>query len=465
MKTKLLLSMMLGLAAVSGPAPAFAEWSRGFVVDYFAEPGWKAGDKDSNCPNGDTPAPDWVKMMTTSWRTEAEARRLVTGAAIGAIPLSNRGPAPGMNVTRDPTLVPDPMTPMVVGNTGYGFDLDHNPQTGFVSPDGKQTGLDNQYYRAVGCIKQYRGGGRYSAEPRGNEDYEMAEMRAGNFTVVIVLSGDGNDPRNDPNMRVGFYLSKDKLGINGAGAVGDDDSYRIDPDPRFMSVFDARSVDGVITPRAPLERLRLREPGARFGFGQDLVLEQPQARLTLKADGKLSAEIGGYRNWRAMYVGLASHGSAAEHTLSHPFETLWYNWQKLADWKPAGVAGPNTHISTFYMMDAVPAFVITPGSHQVVTWAQVFSGVSQAASRTPEQLATAMRLLGADPGFRLTGGARSWPNPPNPNEPQPPNDPLYWARAIQDPRGSYYAAGLASPVEPLPAIPNPAGGALAASRP
>lgn len=455
MKTRLLLSMMLGLAAVCGPGHAFAAWSKGFVVDYYAAPGWKAGDKDSNCPNGDAPAPDWVKVMTTSWRTEEVARRLVTNAAVGGVPLGNRGPRPNQNVYRDPTLVADPMTPTVVGNTGYGFDLDGNSQTGFVSPDGKERGLDNQAYRAVGCMNQFRGGSR--AEPRADVDYEMAEMRAGVFTVVIVLSGEGNDPMNDPSVRVGMYLSKDKLGIDSNGAVSADDSYRIDPDPRFTTVFDAKSVGGVITPRAPLERVRLREPGARGGFGQDLVLEKPQARLTLKADGTLFAEIGGYRNWRAMYEGMAAAGAAAEQPAGVLYSALWYNWQKLADWKPAGVAGPNTHISVFYTMDAVPAFVITPDSHQVVTRADLFSGVSQAASRTPEETARIMRLVGADPGFRLTGGARSWPNPPDPNE-SLPNDPLYWAKAIQDPRGSYYATGLASPAEPPPATAASPGG-------
>ena len=54
MKAKLLFSMALGLVAMAAPAPAFAEWHKGFVVDYFTDPGWKGGDKDANCPNGDS---------------------------------------------------------------------------------------------------------------------------------------------------------------------------------------------------------------------------------------------------------------------------------------------------------------------------------------------------------------------------------------------------------------------------
>lgn len=454
MRTKAWIAILLSVAACVSPAPALAEWSRGFVVDYFTDPGWKGGETDSNCPHGDVPAPDWVKLMTTSWRTEEQARKLLVGAAVGGVKLNDRGPSPGLNVNRDPTLLPDPMTPMVVGNIGYGFDLDHNRKTGFTSPNGKQRGLDNQYYRAVGCLKQYRGGGRGAKEPRAGEDYEMTEMRAGVFTIVIVLSGEGADPLNDPNVRVGFYLSKDKLAINADGAVGMDDSYRIDPDLRFTTVFAAQSVGGIITPKIPIERLRLREPGARFGFGQDLILEKPQVRITLKPDGKLSAELGGYRNWRYLYVGLASAASAAEQPGGYQFISLWYNCQKLADWKAEGVKGPNTHISMFYTMDAIPAFVITPDSHEVVRRAEVFTGVSQAASRSPEDLARAMRSLGTEAGFVLTGGARSWPDKPIPDEPPPTTDPLYWAKAIQDPRGGYYAIGLASPAEPPPSLEN-----------
>ena len=83
--------------------------------------------------NGDDPPPDWVKLMTTSWRTEEQARKLLVGAAVGGVRLNDRGPKPGMNVNRDPTLIADPKVPMVDGNTGYGFDLDHNSKTGFTS--------------------------------------------------------------------------------------------------------------------------------------------------------------------------------------------------------------------------------------------------------------------------------------------------------------------------------------------
>jgi hypothetical protein len=98
--------------------------------------------------------------------------------------------------------------------------------------------------------------------------------------------------------------------------------------------------------------------------------------------------------------------------------------------------------------------VITPDSHQVAKRAEVFTGVSQAASRTPEDLARAMRSIGTEAGFVLTGGAASWPNKPTPGDPPPSTDPLYWAKAIQDPRGGYYAIGLASAAEPPPSLEN-----------
>ena len=211
MRTKTLaLAGAIALAAL--PASAFAAWSQGYVVDYYLAPGWADGAKDANCPEGDLPRADWAKLLHTPWRSEEDVLKMTANGGIGfGTPLSNRGPKPGQNVHRDPTLVRDPQVPFVTGNIGYGFDLDNNPSTGFVSPDGKSRGLDNQTYRAVGCHDFFRGGGRHSTKQREAELYDLNGMRGGDYTIIIHLSGEGSDPRNDANVRVGFYLSKEQI--------------------------------------------------------------------------------------------------------------------------------------------------------------------------------------------------------------------------------------------------------------
>lgn len=448
------VAVVASLAAMLSPAAANAAWFKGFVVDYYTMPGWWGGATDVNCPNGDLPPPDYAALLKTPWRSEEEVHKMTSNGALGfETPLHNRGPKPGQNVHRDPTLVPDPMMPIVVGHTGYGFDLDGDPSTGFVSPDGKARGLDNQAYRAVGCHEAFRGGGRHSGRVRGGEAYDTGEMRGGAYTILILLSGEGADPANDPKMRVGFYLSKEQIAKDASGEVARDYSYRIDPDPRFTTVFDAVSVGGVVRPAGALERMHIRHVGTRANFPPDLTLERPQVRLTMNAKGLLQAEIGGYRDWRYMYMGFGSGGSPNEIAGRLDTPALWYNWKKLADWKAPGTTGPNTHISSFYTMDAVPAFIITPDTNAVVKRAEIFSGASQVAMETLESLAGRMRGAGADPSFRLEGGAAAWPNALDPNAPTAPRrDPVGWAKVLANPAGGMAVIEGKVPLEPATAL-------------
>jgi len=454
------------LAATTIPGAALAAWSQGYVVDYYLAPGWASGEKDINCPNGNLPQANWAEFLKTPWRTEEEVLKMTANGGLGfGTPLSNRGPKPGQNVHRDPTLIPDPQMPFVRGNVGYGFDLDNNPATGFTSPDGKEKGLDNQVYRAVGCHDFFRGGGRYSGARREAEEYDLGEMMSGAYTVLIMLSGEGNDPRNDGNMRVGFYLSKEQIAKDALGGAARDYSYRIDPDPRFMTVFDAASVNGVVKPRAPLQQMKIREYNSRQQFPQDLTLEKPQVRLTLNDNGTLFTEVGGYRDWRYMYMGFASGGNPAEIASGLQTPSLWYNWEKAADWKLPGTAGPNTYISSFYTMDAVPAFIITPDTNQIVTRAEVFTGVSKVAQETPQSLAIRTRSgTGGDPSFRLEGGAAVWPLPPSQAKPMAAGDPLGWSKLIQNPAGGLAVLAGKAPLDPTQAqATTPATGFVAAT--
>jgi len=463
-----LLGLAVGAAAACLPAVASAAWFQGYVVDYYVQPGWSNGLKDTNCPDGDLPQSNWAEVLKTPWRSEEDVLKLTANGGVGfGTPLGNRGPLPGQNVYKDPTLVADPKMPWVVGNTGYGLDLDNNPNTGFTSPDGKEKGLDNQAYRSTGCHLYFRGGGRYSEKPRGLEQYDTGEMRSGAYTVVILLSGEGDDRRNDPNMRVGFYLSKDAIAKDANGGVAKDYSYRIDPDARFMTVFDAKSSNGVVTPRAPLAQFKIRDFQTKQNFNQDVTFEKPQVRIIMKPDGAITADLGGYRDWRYMYMGYGAGSNAAEVSRSLLTTTLWHSWQNAADWKPPGVEGPNTHISVFYTMDAVPAFVITPEGGEVVRKAEVFTGKSKVAEESPQSLATRMRSgVGGDASFRLEGGAAVWPLPPSAAKPMPPGDPLGWAKLIQNQAGGLAVLAGKAPLDPTQAqATTPATGFVATNAP
>jgi hypothetical protein len=428
------LALLASCAALAVAPQAMAKWHQGYVVEYYAlQSVWavdaaKDPTKDVQCPNGYN-IPNWNKNFKTTWRTEAEVDQVINrpgGFSFGT-PLGNRGPHPGMNVYRDPTLIPDPGIEEVRTKIGWGFDLDGNKATGFASPDGKMTGLDNGVYKAMGCLVEYRGPAHQPGRfvPEDASYYPNDEMRQGVFTMLIMLSGEGNDPSNDPSMKVGFYLAKEQLQKLHNNEIAPDYSYRIDPDPRFMTVVDAKSANGVITLKSQPEFINIRDAHTRPYFVPELTLFKPQMELTVNKDGVLSAKVGGYRNWKQLYWGWAAGGSTTETARQIDLVGLWNALERNADGMPDPGTGKNTAISASYQIYAVPAFMVTPESNEVVTEARLFQGVPMDVG--PEKnalpLASRIRGLGGNANFYLDGAAASWPNKPLAGTTQIANQP------------------------------------------
>ena len=62
----------------------------------------------------------------------------------------------------------------------------------------------------------------------------------------MVVSGEGDDPMNDPSVKVGFYNSKDPMVKDGGGNVAKRYTFRIAPDAKFEAILNARTVNGEI---------------------------------------------------------------------------------------------------------------------------------------------------------------------------------------------------------------------------
>ena len=75
----------------------------------------------------------------------------------------------------------------------------------FTGIDGAM-GVDNNFYRVTGCIKNFR------AKPRSSFRFSIINesMRNGSFQTVVVMSGEG-DPMNDNDVTVGMYATKDRM--------------------------------------------------------------------------------------------------------------------------------------------------------------------------------------------------------------------------------------------------------------
>ncbi|WP_068874677.1 MULTISPECIES: hypothetical protein [unclassified Phenylobacterium] len=362
----------------AAPGVAEAAWTRTYVVEWN-EPALYYGGKDggavepgSDCPKGANPDPDWTAVLVKAGYAPAEARALLDlesrtltrDQQFNQMAFRGRNRA---NVFADPASTPDPGFVEVTGQVGEGIDLDGDRRTGFTSPSGER-GVDNAFYRAMGCWKYYRGPPRTSATLVAAND----NARNGAWTVVIVVSGSGPDPLNDDQVRLGVYLSADRLAKNSGGEAQRDYTFRIRPHRAYEALFTGRTSGGRITTDAT-DRVVVRDAA----FGQGLELLNARAQLRMLPDGRLSGYLGGYRPWATLYDEFMKHrGAVFEYFAGIQMPQLWYAFRRNADFSPTGPGGPKTHISYALRIDALPAYVTEPDGGALVTGARSYRDVA-----------------------------------------------------------------------------------------
>ena len=362
------LAALAGLA-LGGTGVAHAEWSRTYVIEWY-EPAMHYGGKEgvmepgADCPAGTNPEPNWVKVLIDAGYSEQEARWLRDPSHPFRVPnhgqnqMAFRG-KDRANVYTHPELAKDPGLVGVTGKIGEGLDLDGDASTGFISPDGKP-GIDNQFYRSLGCWKNYRGPPRMAYGALSRND----EMREGRWAVLIVLSGEGDDPLNDDKVKIGFYDSQDALVKDGLGEAATNYTFRIQPHARFEGLMDVKTENGRIVSDKPAGEIWLRDPS----YTRYLQLLQARVDLEMKKDGTLSGYLGGYRPWMDVYTGwVEARGSVIEQLTWVELPGVYHSLKRNADYSPNGPGGEKTHISTAMRIDAIPAYVMTPDAKQVAT--------------------------------------------------------------------------------------------------
>lgn len=378
--------------ALTGPSAAFADWTKTYVVEWN-EPAMYYGAKTgvtapgTDCPNGTNPEIDWVKVLVDAGYTLEEAKWLRNPANPTRSPVHGQNQMAfrgkdRANVYVNPTSMADPGLIGVSGTIGEGIDLDGDAKTGFTSPSG-EPGIDNTFYKTLGCWKTYRGPPRLSSGALQFND----SMRNGGWTTVVVVAGRGDDPLNDKHVKVGFYASDDKMVKDGNGAIARDYTFRIRPHARYEALFSARTVDGRILSTDSSD-VMLRDPS----YSRDLELLRARVDLRMKKDGTLSGYIGGYRPWEAVYKGwVNARGPVIESLTWVQLPAVWYALRRNADFSPKGAKGEKTHISFALRVDALPAYVATPdASHQV---AAVKSYKSVAAKEEPTMALLPFRII------------------------------------------------------------------------
>jgi hypothetical protein len=408
-------AVTLGLAT-----SASAAWTKTYVVEWYENAMYYGGPADggvttpgTDCPAGANPEPDWLKVLTDAGYSKQEATWLRDPSHPFRIPnhgqnqMAFRG-KDRTNVYIHPESTPDSGLTPVSGKIGEGLDLDGDKTDGFVSPTGDK-GVDNQFYRALGCWMTYRGPPRQSGTALSRDD----EMRGGSWTVLIVVNGQGSDPLNDDHVKVGFYNSTDAMVKDANGSIVRDTTFRIAPDAKFEGLMEAKTVKGEIVSTKATDEMWIRDPS----YSRELQLLKARLKLTMKPDGTLSGVLAGYRPWATVYKGwVDARGSVIEQLTWVQLPSVYYSLKRNADYSPAGAKGEKTHISFALRLDAIPAFVTTPDAKQEV--ASVVSYKSIAPPSKPIY-AVSFHDIVVDGIVKRRDG--SIPGGPNVTIPPPPN--------------------------------------------
>jgi hypothetical protein len=315
-------------APTSTPAP---ENALGFVVSSF---GYVFPTHQAEaCPGGFNQGP--VEM-----------------GANGGTPLPDDCGAPEANV--DPGF-----RTLEVPGVLDGFDLDgvtssrDSPQPGecphddFAGPGG-EPGLDDQLWRAIGCIRGFQKGEIVDGVVEN-------AVRDGSMTILVEAQG-VDDPRNDDAVTVQVFSSPDAPPVGGDGSVLPYGTLGVDPDTRYHSqVASGRIADGVLTAGPMDVRVRLN---IQIVEG-DLVFRDAWVRLELGDDGTVDGRIYGYAPIVDTYdvFGLKAGRIGGKEALGYTCSGLYAALQSQADGHPDPVTGRCTTLSVAYRFAGLPAFV------------------------------------------------------------------------------------------------------------
>jgi len=236
------------------------------------------------------------------------------------------------------------------GKYAMGVNLDGKvtPED-FESDDGR-TGIDNQLFRVVGCIRNYRQEGELgiiTTKWRAQKPFNRVTFELSGVDSLV----------NDPEVKVSYYRTLDTLLASPTGSYLPGGSQRVDDrfGKRFIAHTKGRIVDGVLETE-PFEQILMPEDG--MGDPAINIFRGAQLRLKLSpegAEGVLAGFLDVEQWYYAMNTAWATHHAAYGQASA---ASIYKALRRLADGYPDPKTGENTAISGAMHMRLTQVYVL-----------------------------------------------------------------------------------------------------------
>ncbi len=251
-----------------------------------------------------------------------------------------------------PTTAPD-YFPFREPRGPYAIGLNLDGKVGpndFTSPEG-EPGIDNQLYRALGCINSYR-------DSHGaNDELNSLEIIKENYNRLLIEISGMTSLKNSEHVVVTVYRGLDRLYTDAGGNnVLPGGTQRIDIrwGAKFIRRLEGKIVNGVLI----TDPEDLAFPWSVFGLAADEYLHGARLRLEISPT-TAQGLIGGYADIETWYLQLMK--SQSTHCQSYgqlASMSLYKALRRLADGYPDPKTGANTAISSALRANFTQVYIL-----------------------------------------------------------------------------------------------------------
>ena len=334
-----LLGSALGIATAQAADSPLHDRTIGYVLTTKAVAIWQSPDGKVECPDGLNDGPR--EQFKTLYPEQPGVRYKFVETQ-----LEREGEI------WNPTTQPEAKLPLkeAQGTTAIGLNLDGKiGPNDFTSPAGEK-GIDNQMYRVLGCVGNYRG-------PDGSYRHFIQDyMRKFNYNRFLLEVSNVDDLTNDDDVGVTLYRGKDGLMVDARGEYTPGSTHRVDFrwGKSFIYKLRGKIKDGVLV----TEPSDVTFPESQARGVPYLSVHDWRVQLKLKPDSA-DGLMAGYTDIERYYNSLGQNWSTHHRSYgAEPMTSEYRAMRKHADAYPDPKTGENTAISMAWEVKFVQAYIL-----------------------------------------------------------------------------------------------------------